>query len=62
MNTSEDKNKVNPFLTNYNGFNFGASNNSNNAFSLGVSIKKNDNSSFSMFDNNKSRKYMGFYN
>ena len=63
MSTNEDKDKINPFLSSYNGFSFSQSNNNNNnnAFSLGVTMKKND-SGFSAFDSNKSRKYMGFYN
>ena len=62
LNTQES-NKVNPFLTNKNGFDFSSSNNSNNSFAMGVNMRKNGNNNYtSIFDDNRSRKVNGFYN
>ena len=61
INTQEND-KVNPFLANKNGFDFSSSNNSNNAFAMGVNMKKPGGNNYSIFDDNKSRKVNGFYN
>ena len=63
INAPEGNDKVNPFLSNKNGFDFGSSNKSNNAFAMGVNMKKpGGNNYISIFDDNKPRKIDGFFN
>ena len=60
---TQESNNVNPFLVNRNGFDLNSSNNSNNAFAMGVNKKKTQGNNYiSLFDDNKSRKVNGFYN
>ena len=48
---TQESNNVNPFLVNRNGFDLNSSNNSNNAFAMGVNKKKTQGNNYNIWRN-----------